>query len=56
MAIILIVPGSCDRDRSVVFGLRARAGWLHRGIAISGVLCKNGSGQVAVGSFHLVRR
>jgi hypothetical protein len=50
-AIILIDPGLCGRGRSVTFGLRARAGWLTRGVMVNGLMCDDGSGQVAVGSF-----
>jgi len=50
-AFILIIPGSCDRGVNVSFLLQARAGWRSRGVAIRGIVCDNGSGQVAVGSF-----
>lgn len=51
-AFISIAPGSCDRGRSVSFGLRARAGWGGHSVTIRGLLCNNGSGQVGLGSFR----
>ena len=49
---ILIQPGSCGLARSQVFALRARAGWGKQGVPISDLVCKNGTGEIWVGSFQ----
>jgi hypothetical protein len=49
---ILISPGSCGLARSEVSHLRARAGWAEHGVPISDLVCKNGSGEIRVGSFQ----
>jgi hypothetical protein len=52
IAQVFISPGSCSRGRSVVFALRARAGWAGHSVPISNSACKNGSGRIWVGSFQ----
>lgn len=52
IAHMLISPGSCGLARSEVFTLRAAAGWHTRGVPIGDLACKNGSGQIWVGSFQ----
>jgi hypothetical protein len=52
VAQVFISPGSCSRARSTVFSLRARAGWAGRSVPINNVACKNGSGEIWVGSFQ----
>ena len=49
---ILLAPGSCGQDRWQVFTLRMRGGWARRGVTIGGVFCKNGTGEIWVGSFQ----
>jgi hypothetical protein len=51
VAQVIISPGSCSQARSVVFPLRAHAGWAERSVPISNSVCKNGSGEIWVGSF-----
>jgi hypothetical protein len=52
IAQVFISPGSCSLARSVVFTLRARAGWAGRSVPISNVACRNGSGAIWVGAFQ----
>ena len=52
VAQVFISPGSCSRAQSTVFRLRARAGWAERSVWISNWACKNGSGEIWVGSFE----
>jgi hypothetical protein len=52
VAQVFIAPGSCSQARSVVFSLRARAGWAAGSVPISNFACKNGSGEIWVGSFQ----
>jgi hypothetical protein len=49
---ILLDPGRCSRDRNVVFELAARAGWSKRGVPVAGLMCEDGSGQIAVATFR----
>ena len=49
---ILISPGSCGLARSEVSALRAQAGWAKRGVTIEDLVCKNGTGEIWVGSFQ----
>lgn len=49
---ILLDPGQCNRDRSVVFDLTARAGWWTRSVRVAGLMCDDGSGQIAVATFR----
>lgn len=51
-ATIFIEPGACDRGRSVTFELQARVGWARRSVRISGLVCDNGTGTVAIGAFR----
>jgi hypothetical protein len=52
VAQVFIAPGSCSRARSVVFALRARAGWGKRSVPISNAVCDDGTGTIWVGSFR----
>jgi hypothetical protein len=52
VAQVFISPGSCSRARSTVFPLEARAGWAGRSVPINNVVCKNGSGEIWIGSFQ----
>jgi hypothetical protein len=49
---ILLNPGRCNRDRIVVFDLAARAGWSTRSVRVAGLMCDDGSGQIAVATFR----
>ena len=49
---ILLAPGSCGQARWQVFTLRLRGGWARHGVAIGGLFCKNGTGEIWVGSFQ----
>jgi hypothetical protein len=49
---IYLAPGGCDRGRSVVFALRARAGWGKASVPISNDACKDGSATIWVGSLQ----
>jgi hypothetical protein len=49
---ILLIPGRCTRDRTVVFPIKAHAGWLNRGVRLSTSMCDDGSGQLAVSTFR----
>jgi len=51
-AALFFVPGSCDRSVGSMFGLHLRAGWGRQSALIDGGACKNGTGQVFVGSFQ----
>jgi hypothetical protein len=49
---LFVVPGSCDRGVGSEFSLHARAGWAGRSVSIGGGACKNGTGELFVGSFQ----
>ncbi|HEY2353293.1 MAG TPA: DUF4232 domain-containing protein [Gaiellaceae bacterium] len=49
---LFFFPGSCDRGVGSMFTLNARVGWARRGVSIGGGACKNGTGELSVGSFH----
>jgi|1186.fasta_scaffold1227848_1 hypothetical protein len=49
---ILLIPGRCSRDRSVVFPVMPRAGWRNSGVRLGGSLCQDGSGQISVSTFR----
>jgi hypothetical protein len=49
---LFLEPGSCDRSVGSMFGLHLRAGWGRQSGLIGGGACKNGTGEVFVGSFQ----
>jgi len=51
-AALFLVPGSCDRSVGSMFGLNLRAGWARHSVSIGGGACKNGTGELVVGSFQ----
>lgn len=52
VAQIFIAPGTCSQARSVVFPLRARAGWAEKSVPIGNLVCDHGTGAIWVGSFR----
>jgi hypothetical protein len=51
IAQIITTPGSCSQARDTMFTDRARAGWAEGSVPINSSVCKNGSGEIWVGSF-----
>jgi hypothetical protein len=49
---VFFVPGSCDRGVGTMFSPHTRAGWAGHGVSIDGGICKNGTGELVVGSFQ----
>ena len=52
VAQVITEPGSCTRGVDTMFSANARAGWAGRSVPIGSGVCKNGSGEIWVGSFQ----